>query len=128
MANEKAGLRPEDLARFTGSTEFYGTMFPGIIYTEGMQYVAEAGAAYWLIDAIGSWLRTQPTLREHGIIFWKLTRQERGAVLEGFHDADEPITGLRQEIEYTDFPLPEIAVWAAVNHLGGWTLYLPSEH
>src|SRR5690606_36125280 len=50
------------LQRFTGSETFY-THFTGrLIYTEGVQYLAEHAGAYWLIDAIASW-QTEPKVR-----------------------------------------------------------------
>lgn len=49
-------LTQADLARFTGTEVYYQNPF-GIRYTEGVQYMAEHGRAYWLIDAIASWQR-----------------------------------------------------------------------
>jgi hypothetical protein len=34
----------------------------------------------------------------------------------------------RQSIEYSDFPLNGIEIWAIRNELGGLTLMLPSEY
>ena len=34
---------------------------------------------------------------------------------------------ITQKIEYTDFPLDEIDIWAGFDGTR-WTLYLPSEH
>lgn len=48
-------LRASDLAQFTGSECWYRhPLYPSITYTDAAQYVAEAGGAYWLLDAIVS--------------------------------------------------------------------------
>ncbi len=48
-------LRASDLAQFTGSECWYRhPLNRSITYTDGAQYVAEAGGAYWLLDAIVS--------------------------------------------------------------------------
>jgi hypothetical protein len=48
------------------------------------------------------------------------------AVLTARKDSGLPAL-VTQEIEYTDFPLDEIEIWAGDNG-EGYTLYLPSEH
>lgn len=46
-------LNRADLRQFTGSENFYRhALVRSILYTDGVQYVAETGGAYWLIDAI----------------------------------------------------------------------------
>jgi hypothetical protein len=58
--------------------------------------------------------------------FWRLTVTDESAVLVAEADSgEEPF--IRQEIEFTDFPLEKIDIWAAFDGLH-WTLYLPSEH
>ncbi len=53
MSSEALALNAEALAQFTGSQEFYRhALSGGCNYTEGVQYLAEAGGAYWLLDAI----------------------------------------------------------------------------
>lgn len=48
-------LRASDLVQFTGSECWYRhPLYPSITYTDGAQYVAEAGGANWLLDAIVS--------------------------------------------------------------------------
>ena len=44
-----------ELDQFTGSTQWFRHSFNrAVIYTEGLQFVAERGGAFWLIDAIAS--------------------------------------------------------------------------
>ena len=52
---QKTKLREEDLIQFTGSETWYRHgLFRNFLYTEGVQYVAETGKAYWLLDKIFS--------------------------------------------------------------------------
>lgn len=49
-------LTAADLQRFNGSYTFY-RHFTGMVYTEGVKYLADEGGAHWLIDAIASYQR-----------------------------------------------------------------------
>ena len=62
-----------DLAQFTGTEQIYKNAFNTLCYTDGIRHVAQAGQAYWLLDAIASYQSqlTQPRLREFQI--WILT-------------------------------------------------------
>jgi len=131
-------MRPrnlDDLGQFTGSTRFFRHAFNrAVIYTEGVQYVAENGGAYWLIDAIASHIggpvfqaaaaRDQRIPLLH---FWKLAvLPNRSAELTAIADSGEPAF-IQQTIPYTDFPLERIEIWAGHNG-EGFTLMLPSEY
>jgi hypothetical protein len=94
----------------------------------------ERAGAYWLIDAIASWLSSpqfrtavQRDLRIDDIPFWKLTvGGDRSAVLTAVADSgEEPF--IRQAIEFTDFPLLSIELYCEFDG-EHWTLMLPSEH
>ena len=53
----QAKLTHADLCQFTGELErFFHPLNRKVVYTPGVQYVAQAGQAYWLIDAIASYL------------------------------------------------------------------------
>jgi hypothetical protein len=115
-------LTAGDLTQFTGSDTWYEHP-TGLLYTEGVNYVAEHGGAYWLIDAIASYqpqLRRNPELNEFQL--WELEVEDSGAVLTCRPDSDQPVV-VRQKIEYTDFPLAKIKLYVE-----GGTLLLPNEH
>ena len=127
-------LRTE-LAQFTGSTQWFRHAFNrAVIYTEGVQYLAEEGKAYWLIDAIASHIGSHEfqqaadlDARIDLIHFWNLAvKPDYTATLEAIADSGEQ-PFLQQQIEFTDFPLEEIDIWAK-NDAGQWTLLLPSEY
>lgn len=128
-------LRPEDLGQFTGSTQWYRHSFNrAVIYTEGVQFLAEQGGAYWLLDAIASHIGSPPfrkaVARDDRIAllhFWKLAvSPDHSAKLIAVVDTGEP-PFIEQDIPYTDFPLAAIDVWAQ-NNGEGFTLMLSSEY
>jgi hypothetical protein len=127
-------LHKDDLLKFTGDLErFRHPINPKVIYTPGVQYLAEEAQAYWLLDAIASYFGTQAMQyfikqdsRLADLQFWKLTVKEACGQLTARADSDaEPF--VVQDIPFTDFPLDEIDIWAGFDGKF-WTLYLPSEH
>ncbi len=117
-------LNKSDLTQFTGTTRYYKHL-TGLLYTDGVQYVAEQGKAYWLIDAIVSWqfdpnIQKDPMLQD--IQFWKLkVNQDNSAVL--ICERDSGNVAVTQEIKLTDFSLPKISLYFTQN-----VLMLPSEY
>ncbi len=132
---EKAVRLSEELRQFTGDIERWRhPLYRKLIYTPGVRHLAERAGAYWLFDAIASWL---PSQRFHAaahrdprisdIHFWKLAvGDDRSAVLTAVADSGEK-PFLQQAIEYTDFPLTEIDLYCVFDG-EHWTLMLPSEY
>ena len=128
-------IRQSDLNQFTGSESlFQHPLNRKVVYTEGVQYLAQKAGAYWLIDAIASWLgsdkhRTAATQdpRIDTLHFWTLKRQAGGGarLVAKADSPDEPF--IVQDIEFTDFPLDTVDIWVGFDGTR-WTLYLPSEH
>jgi hypothetical protein len=127
-------LTQNDLAQFTGdSIRYRHPLNPKVIYTPGVQYLAEAGGAYWLIDAIASYFGSMEMLkgqasdsRLRSLQFWQLQRDGDQATLTARADSGvAPF--ITQHIDYTDFPMEDVEIWAGFDG-SVWTLYLPSEH
>ena len=143
-------LNESDLAQFTGSESVYRhSLVRNIVYTEGAQYVAEKGGAYWLLDKIATLNAPYGDKRVRAEEFqvWKLTVHAEesnspvmvGALLTSRNGKRGPNAVLScsdggknghkskvvyiENIEYTDFPLPEITLWFTNN-----TIFLPSEY
>ncbi|MEA5573466.1 DUF6876 family protein [Calothrix sp. UHCC 0171] len=111
-----------ELKQFTGSTVLYKHWL-GFKYTEGIKYLADETNCYWLLDAIFSHQTKQflsnPNLREFQI--WHLRVENNSGILTCEWDTNQEV--LRQEIEYTDFPLDRIKLYLAEE-----VLILPSEY
>lgn len=131
---ENQTLTQADLAGFCGDFERYRhPLNRSVIYTPGVRYLAEAGGAYWLVDAIASYFGSpemkkaiKKDYRLESLQFWKLVKTGDSAVL--FAEADSGVKPfITQDIEFTDFPLDEVQIWAGFDGQH-WTLYLPSEH
>jgi hypothetical protein len=135
MTHKTQTLTAADLDQFTGDVvRFRHPLNRQVIYTPGVKHVAEAGQAYWLIDAIASWIGSaefqaaeQLDERISYMHFWTFERSwsKAGQLTARADSPDRPF--IVQAIEFTDFPLPRIEIWAAYDGQF-WTLYLPSEH
>jgi hypothetical protein len=116
-------LTEADLAQFTGTETWYRhAINRNVLYTEGVQFLAERGGAYWLLDAIAIIQPHNKRVAAEEFQVWKLVvRPDRRATLT-CDDGNGNIV-FTKEIEYTDFPLDEISLWFCNN-----VIYLPSEH
>jgi len=115
-----------ELANFSGTEQWFrhgGIWRHEILLTDGVMHVAQnggrnSGTAFWLVDAIASY-QGERVLARHPFQVWKLTVTEsdnrsRCARLVCTNGNNEkPI--IEQEIEYTDFLLDEIQLYASVE-------------
>jgi len=120
--HSELGARLEsELTNFTG-TEHHYRHWLGILYTDGIQFLAERAEAYWLIDAIAS-LQPEIPRAEREFQLWELTvGDDRSAILEVRPDSGQPVI-VSQKILSTDFPLRSIKLYVENG-----VLLLPSEH
>lgn len=129
-------LTREELSQFIGDLErFVHPLANKVIYTPGVQHVAERGGAYWLIDEIALALTYDQSARSaiakderlQSLHFWRLdVHEDKSATLTARADSgDTPF--YTKQIPWTDFPLDGIDIWAGSDGRV-WTLYLPSEH
>ena len=105
----------QDLGYFTGSEQWHRhPLFRKFTYTDGVQYVAEEGGAYWLIDKIMA-VQTLPKLRNQAFQAWTFKVQdEKGELIAT--DGNSNVL-YREYITYTDFPLQEIKFYFTDNVL-----------
>lgn len=109
------------LAMHTGSTRWFRHWSRRLVYTEGVQYLAEKASAYWLIDLVASWC-PHASLRNEEFVLWKLTvKADHSAV--AIADDGNGRELARQDIAWTDFPLDEVSFYFTDG-----TLLLPSEY
>ena len=108
-----------DLAQFTGTTKYYKHLL-GLLYTDGIQFLAEEAQCYWLIDVVASY---QPELKAIPFQLWELeVEKDNSAVVTVREDSGKP-TLIEQKISYTDFPLEKIQLYCIDG-----VLLLPSEY
>lgn len=116
------------LAQFTGSATFtrHG-LVRSLLMTEGVAFLADQAEAHWLMDVIASY-QHEARARAEPFQAWSLVVDAvtRSAVL-AMTDGNSSASIIRQDIEWTDFPLAEIALWciAEGDHR---VLMLPSEY
>lgn len=122
-------ITAENLAGFYGTTQHFKHS-TGILYTDGIHYLNENGAA-WLVDAIASHQGCKELDKDtfKYFQFWnlKIFKSSFGsvtgnaAVLTCCEDSGiAPV--VTQKIEYTDFPF-DIDIWVENG-----VMILPSEH
>jgi hypothetical protein len=125
------------LPYYTGTEQYHrwSSLFRNVVATDGAHFIAESCDAFWLLDAIASHIATNVKLRcdEQLRYFqvWELTVKDGAAVLTCKADTNVPHV-VKQEIEYTDFPLDDIKLWVEPSEGPDgktiWVILLPSEH
>jgi len=117
--HEKALNLEADLQQFIGTENYYQNLL-GLKYTDGVKYLADKAGSHWLIDLIASY---QPKLRDHRFQLWSIKKTgENSAEVYCQEDLGEPKL-VRQEIEFTDFPLDKFKLYCVDD-----VLLLPSEY
>ena len=114
-----------DLSRlclFTG-TVHYHRLNRKCLLTDGAKYLAKSAGAFWLIDAAASYLLELGTDDWFVQVVLKITGSSAVLTLE---DGNGGIRA-RQEIPYTDFPIPHYTLYACWNG-EYWVVMLPSEY
>jgi hypothetical protein len=113
---------PAQLSQFTG-TERYYRLNRKCLLTDGTKYLAEAAGAFWLMDAAVSYLLELGTA--DWFVLVRLAVTDSSAVLT-LEDGNGSVRA-RQQIPYTDFPLPQQTLYACWDG-EHWVLMLPSEY
>lgn len=115
-----------NLANFWGSQSFFRHwMSRSLIYTEGCEFINANGAG-WLIDAVISHVvHTRAVAKEEFVVATLKVNLEKKTAVLTFDDGNDNVLA-KQEIEYTNFPLPEI-VFYVENNGQGKTMMLPGE-
>jgi hypothetical protein len=115
-----------DLQDFIGSINLWKRRTPiPITYTDGVKYLQDKLAAFWLTDAIASY-QSREFKKQYEFQVWKLTVAEDSTGILTATDGNDENMLVTQEIEYTDFPLSDIVVF--VNTDPDVFMFLPSEN
>ena len=115
-----------ELNNFSG-TERYYRITPDSVITDGAKFVADKGGAYWLMTAIASYLPNLTEKERFIVATLQVTRTATSshAILK-LDDGNENVLA-QQYIEYTDFELDEIKLYACYNG-EMWVIMLPREY
>jgi hypothetical protein len=124
-------LTAEALRQFTGTEHWYRHgLARNVTYTDGAKYMAEHGGAYWLLDVIAIAQRCDKKVAAEPFQSWTLKVSDDDSAVIVCTDGN--YTELyRQALEFTDFPLPEIALYCCADGtMPGvdWVILLPSEY
>jgi hypothetical protein len=118
----KKTLTASDLAQFSGTDQWFRhNLMRDITYTSGVQYLAEHGGAYWLVDKVAT-LQLDPKVRAEEFQVWKLTTREDGRATLTCDDGNGRIVH-SEEIDWTDFPLDQVTLYFTDK-----VILLPSEY
>ncbi len=113
----------QSLAQFTGTTQY--TQFHSDAWlTDGALWLADNAHCYWLLDVFYSYLFLLNG-DEENFTTLKLTKSGRSAMVAIDDGNDNLIAS--QLIEYTDFPLEEITLYAVWEN-AHWVIMLASEY
>lgn len=125
MTSIEAHSLKQELAHFTGTEQWFRhAIVRRVLYTEGVQFLAERAGAYWLLDKIAC-LQLHPRLRRMAFQAWNLKVTEGVAMLVCEDGNEHPIYA--EHITFTDFPLDEIELWVEADEAQR-VILLPSEH
>ncbi len=123
LTQQDAATLESDLSQFCGTETWWKHWTGRITFTDGVKFLAEKAGAFWLIDLVAS--HQTARLRQEEFQLWILTVDRDNtpmAVATCQADTGKPLL-VRQEIDYTDFPLPSIKLY-----LVDGVLMLPDEY
>ena len=123
MDSTKVLALRQNLQQFTGTDQYY-RISTQVVLTDGTKYLAEQGACYWLMDLIVSYI-TQVSFATEDFVSIRLERKQSAATVT-LDDGNGNVLA-SQHIEYTDFLLDEIKLYACRSELY-WVVMLPSEY
>ena len=110
------------LAQFT-STAQYWRVARQFVITDGVKYLAESAACFWVIDAAISHLLEIGTCDWFVLVRTEVSGSSAVIIYEDGNGSEHA----RQEIAYRDLPLSSVrlyAVWDSER----WVIMLPSEY
>ena len=111
-----------ELTNFSGTEGWHRLSFLPVLASDGVKYLAEEAACFWLVDAIASWL---PKIKATSDRMATCTLEKRKS--DWLLSIDTLEKTFRQVIEYSDFPLDKITLYLCDNGFS-WCLILPSEY
>lgn len=110
-------------------TEQYHRHFSGLLFTDGVQQLAEMAECFWLIDVIASHQTRKLDAACDGFQLWTITTDTdaQTCVVECRTDSNKPAI-VHQAIGFTTFPIAGKFTLYVEGPKGQSVLLLPSEH
>ena len=116
-------LNAAALRQFTGTEQWYRHgIVRDVLFTDGAKYVADQAGAYWLLDEIALAQRYEKSVADEAFQLWKLKVDPDYTATLTCEDGNGNAV-YSKAIPYTDFPLPEIALYFTDG-----VILLPSEY
>jgi hypothetical protein len=111
-----------DIGQFTGTENWYRTILPSVLYTDGAKYMADQCQAYWLLDDIAIY-QTEPSVKKEEFQVWTLlTDLEKHSAVLTCEDGNKHVV-FAKNLEMTTFPVEKMVLWY-INQV----ILLPSEY
>ena len=100
-----------------------------LFYTDGVRFIAETCGAYWLVDAIASYVSTSKAVQAEDFQVWTLkVHTVCGRTMLVCTNGNDDVAIVSQKIEYTDFPSELLPFKLFCENNGdGFTLMFPEE-
>jgi hypothetical protein len=115
-------LTAEALRQFTGTYHYYRhALMRDVLCTDGVVYLAETGAAHWLVDQIAL-AQLHSNVRREAFQLWILRVDAQRSATLTCDDGNGRVVHTIS-IPCTDFPLDEVELYCCDN-----VLMLPSEY
>ena len=120
-----------DLENFTGTMKYYRSslLFPDIVHTDGVQFVAERGGA-WMLDVIVSH-QIKSAVHDQEFQVWEFLVKEDGKCQVLCSDGETEAHLTKQDIPYTDLPF-DMKFFLQLGSLDlvtpAWVIMLPNEY
>jgi hypothetical protein len=100
------------LAHCIGTESYHQHWTQRLLYTDGIKTLAEGAECYWLIDAIASHQsflqHNHPQTYDFQTWTLSVSPSRMGAIVCAL---DDLATAIRQQILFTDFPLPGVTLY-----------------
>ena len=125
LNKEKPNLEKE-LNGFINANKYY-THSTGLIYTDGVKYLADKAKAHWLINTIFNH-KNDKCFNENSFQVWKLTLNEQGETILTMQASKNGPVLISQKWLYTDFPFQEFKNQKIELLLVNNMLIVPSEY
>lgn len=121
-AEQKAAFIKSELRNYCGTeTWFRHPLFRKFLFTEGVQFLAEAAECFWLIDMIYGFQLDQQAVKDEYFQTWDLTVGENKTATLTCGDGNDNIV-FTHSLTFTTFPMDSIRLYFSDN-----VLLLPSE-